>query len=303
MVIQVKDILNCCTLCPRECKVNRNKGEIGLCGMDSKIKVARIAPHYFEEPPISGDKGSGAIFFSGCNLKCIFCQNYNISTNNFGKEISINSLATKMVKLQKDGVHNINLVTPTHFIPQIKDSIKQAKKMGLSIPIVYNTSSYEKKESLKMLDGLIDIYLPDLKYYDDILAIRYSKAPNYFNIAIDAIEEMYRQVGPVQFDSNGIMKKGIIVRHLLLPGHIEDSKKILEYLHLIYGDNIFISIMNQYTPLDQVKNIEELNRCVTEDEYNELIDYAVELGINNAFVQDGETQKESFIPDFDLTGI
>lgn len=303
MVIQVKDILNCCTLCPRKCKVNRNKGEIGLCGMDSKIKVARIAPHYFEEPPISGDKGSGAIFFSGCNLKCIFCQNYNISTNNFGKEIGINSLATKMVKLQKDGVHNINLVTPTHFIPQIKDSIKQAKKMGLSIPIVYNTSSYEKKESLKMLDGLIDIYLPDLKYYDDILAIRYSKAPNYFNIAIDAIEEMYRQVGPVQFDSNGIMKKGIIVRHLLLPGHIEDSKKILEYLHLIYGDNIFISIMNQYTPLDQVKNIEELNRCVTEDEYNELIDYAVELGINNAFVQDGETQKESFIPDFDLTGI
>jgi len=303
MVIQVKDILNCCTLCPRECKVNRNKGEIGLCGMDSKIKVARIAPHYFEEPPISGDKGSGAIFFSGCNLKCIFCQNYNISTNNFGKEISINSLATKMVKLQKDGVHNINLVTPTHFIPQIKDSIKQAKKMGLSIPIVYNTSSYEKKESLKMLDGLIDIYLPDLKYYDDILAIRYSKAPNYFNIAIDAIEEMYRQVGPVQLDSNGIMKKGIIVRHLLLPGHIEDSKKILEYLHLIYGDNIFISIMNQYTPLEQVKNIEELNRCVTEDEYNKLIDYAVELGINNAFVQDGETQKESFIPDFDLTGI
>lgn len=299
----MKNVLNCCTLCPRECKVNRNKGEIGLCGMDYKIKVARIAPHYFEEPPISGDKGSGAIFFSGCNLKCIFCQNYNISTNNFGKEISVNSLASKMVKLQKDGVHNINLVTPTHFIPQIKDSIKQAKKMGLSIPIVYNTSSYEKKESLKMLDGLIDIYLPDLKYYDDMLAIRYSKAPNYFNTAIDAIEEMYRQVGPVQLDSNGIMKKGIIVRHLLLPGHIEDSKKILEYLHLIYGDNIFISIMNQYTPLEQVKNIEELNRTVTEDEYNELIDYAVELGINNAFVQDGETQKESFIPEFDLTGI
>ena len=299
----MKNVLNCCTLCPRECKVNRNKGEIGLCGMDYKIKVARIAPHYFEEPPISGDKGSGAIFFSGCNLKCIFCQNYNISTNNFGKEISVNSLASKMVKLQKDGVHNINLVTPTHFIPQIKDSIKQAKKMGLSIPIVYNTSSYEKKESLKMLDGLIDIYLPDLKYYDDMLAIRYSKAPNYFNTAIDAIEEMYRQVGPVQLDSNGIMKKGIIVRHLLLPGHIEDSKKILEYLHLIYGDNIFISIMNQYTPLEQVKNIEELNRTVTENEYNELIDYAIQLGINNAFVQDGETQKESFIPEFDLTGI
>ena len=299
----MKNILSCCTLCPRECKVNRLKGETGLCMMTDKIKVARIAPHYFEEPPISGDKGSGAIFFSGCNLKCIFCQNYNISTNNFGKEISENKLASKMINLQKEGVHNINLVTPTHFIPQIKNSIKQAKKMGLSIPIVYNTSSYEKVDSLKMLDGLIDIYLPDLKYHDDMLAMRYSKAPNYFNIAIDAIEEMYRQVGPVVLDENGIMKKGIIVRHLLLPGHIDDSKKILEYLHLIYGNNIFISIMNQYTPLEQVKNIDELNKTVTEDEYNELIEYAISIGIDNAFVQDGETQKESFIPEFDLTGI
>ena len=299
----MKNILSCCMLCPRECKVNRLKGEVGLCGMTSDIVVARIAPHYYEEPPISGTNGSGAIFFSGCNLKCIFCQNYNISTNNFGKKISINSLATKMIKLQKDGVHNINLVTPTHFIPQIRDSIKQAKKMGLNIPIVYNTGSYEKVNSLKMLDGLIDIYLPDLKYNDDMLAIRYSKAPNYFNTAIDAIEEMYRQVGPVQFDSNGLMTKGVIVRHLLLPGHIDDSKKILEYLHLIYGDNILISIMNQYTPLDNVKNIDELNKTVTEDEYNELIDYAVSIGINNAFVQEGGTQEESFIPDFDLTGI
>ena len=299
----MKNILSSCTLCPRECKVNRLKNEIGLCGMSSKIKVARIAPHFYEEPPISGTNGSGAIFFSGCNLKCIFCQNYNISTNNFGKEISINELSNKMLEFEKKGMHNINLVTPTHFIPQIKEAIIKAKKQGLSIPIVYNTSSYEKKESLKLLDGLVDIYLPDLKYFDDLLAMKYSKAPNYFNIAIDAIEEMYRQTGPIVLDENGIMKKGVIVRHLVLPNQIEDSKKILEYLHLIYGNNIFISIMNQYTPLKQVKHIDELNKTVTEDEYNDLIDYAYSIGIENAFVQDGKTCDESFIPEFDLTGL
>lgn len=295
--------MNFCTICPRECKVNRNNHEIGLCGMDSNIKVARIAPHFFEEPPISGSNGSGAIFFAGCNLKCIFCQNYNISTNNFGKEISPSELANKMLELQEQKVHNINLVTPTHFIPQIATAIKMAKKKGLKIPIVYNTSSYEKVESLRLLDGLIDIYLPDLKYYDDLYAIRYSKAPNYFNIAIDAIGEMYRQTGPIVIDDNGIMQKGIIVRHLMLPDKIEDSKKILEYLHLIYEDNIFISIMNQYTPLKQVENIDELNKTVTEKEYNELINYACNLGIKNAFIQDGKTCDDSFIPDFDLTGV
>lgn len=295
--------MNCCTICPRECKVNRNNYEVGLCGMDSNIKVARIAPHFFEEPPISGSNGSGAIFFAGCNLKCIFCQNYNISTNNFGKKISPSDLANKMLELQEQNVHNINLVTPTHFIPQIATAIKMAKKKGLRIPIVYNTSSYEKVESLKLLEGLIDIYLPDLKYYDDLYAIRYSKAPNYFNIAIDAIEEMYRQTGPVVIDDDGIMQKGIIVRHLMLPDKIEDSKKILKYLHLIYGDNIFISIMNQYTPLKQVENIEELNKTITDREYNELINYACDLGIKNAFIQDGKTCDDSFIPDFDLTGV
>lgn len=299
----MKNVLKSCTLCPRECKVDRTIGQTGLCGMTSKIKVARIAPHYYEEPPISGENGSGAIFFSGCNLKCIFCQNYNISTNNFGTEISINKLAQKMIELQNKKVHNINLVTPTHYIPQIREAIKQAKKMGLTIPIIYNTSSYEKVESLKMLDGLIDVYLPDLKYFDDFLAIRYSKAPNYFNTAIDAIEEMYRQTGPVVLDENGLIKKGLIVRHLMLPNQIEDSKKILEYLHLIYNDNIFISIMNQYTPLEQVKNIDELNRPITKKEYDDLIDYAYDLGIHNAFVQEEETCKESFIPDFDLTGV
>lgn len=295
--------MQCCTLCPRECMVNRQKGEIGLCGMNSKIKVARIAPHYFEEPPISGKNGSGAIFFSGCNLKCIFCQNYNISTKNFGVEISIQDLAFKMLSLQEQGVHNINLVTPTHFIDQIAEALRLAKKKGLKIPIVYNTSSYEKVESLKLLDGLIDIYLPDLKYFDDLYAMKYSKAPNYFNIAIDAIEEMYRQTGTVEFGKDGMLKKGLIVRHLVLPSRTDDSKNIIKYLYNTYGNNIFISIMNQYTPLRQVKHIDELDKTVTEHEYQDLIDYACDLGVSNAFIQEGGTQQESFIPEFDLTGV
>lgn len=297
------NIMKHCTLCPRECKVDRTKNEVGLCGVSNKIKVARIAPHYYEEPPISGKNGSGAIFFSGCNLKCIFCQNYDISKYNFGKTITITKLAEKMIELQNMKVHNINLVTPTHYIPQIRKAIIKAKKMGLNIPIVYNTSSYESVESLKLLDGLIDVYLPDLKYYDDILAIKYSKAPNYFNIAIDAIEEMYRQTGSIEFDKNGMIKKGVIVRHLLLPGQIEDSKKIIKYLNFIYNNNIFISIMNQYTPLENVKNIPELDKTVTDEEYNQLINYACDLGIKNAFIQEGKTCEESFIPKFDLTGI
>ncbi len=295
--------MKCCTLCPRECKVDRTNNEIGLCGVSNKVKVARIAPHYYEEPPISGKNGSGAIFFSGCNLKCIYCQNYDISKLNFGKEITITKLAEKMIELQNMNVHNINLVTPTHYIPQIRKAIIKAKKMGLNIPIVYNTSSYEKVDSLKMLDGLIDVYLPDLKYFDDILAIKYSKAPNYFNIAIDAIEEMYNQTGPIKFDKNGMIKKGVIVRHLMLPEQIEDSKKILKYLNNIYHNNIFISIMNQYTPLEPVKNIEKLNKTITDKEYNELINYACCLDIKNAFIQEGKTCEESFIPKFDLTGI
>ena len=292
-----------CQICPRECKVNRNIGEKGLCGMSSKVKVARISLHYFEEPPISGTNGSGTIFFSGCNMKCIFCQNYNISTNNFGKEISIEELANKMIELQEKKAHNINLVTPTHYTPQIIEAIKIAKKKGLTIPIIYNSSGYEKVETLKKLNGLIDIYLPDLKYYDEIIAIKYSKAPNYFEFATNAIKEMYNQVGKVKFDKSGILKKGVIVRHLMLPENLNDSKTILNYLYKTYHNNIFISIMNQYTPLEQVKNIESLNHKVKESDYNKLINYACDLGITNAFMQVGDTAKDSFIPDFDLTGI
>lgn len=295
--------LNKCMLCPRECKINRNNMEVGLCGETNKIRVARISLHHYEEPPISGTKGSGTIFFSGCNMKCIFCQNYEISTKNFGEVITVTNLANKMLELQQKGAHNINLVTPTHFSILIIKALKQAKQKGLKIPIIYNTSGYEKIETLKLFDGLIDIYMPDLKYFDDFLAMRYSKAPNYFEITTNALNEMYKQVGRPKFDKKGIMQKGIIVRHLLLPGQINDSKEIIKYLYEVYKDNIFISIMNQYTPTKQVKNINELNKKVSKKEYNDLIDYACKLNITNAFIQDDETAKESFIPKFDLTGV
>ena len=290
-----------CNLCPRNCNINRDK-YIGLCGVKNDLLVARIAPHYFEEPVISGSNGSGTIFFSGCNLKCVFCQNIKISKENYGKTITVEKLANKMIELQEKGVNNINLVTPTHYIEKIKETIILAKEKGLTIPIVYNTSGYEKVESLKLLEGLIDIYLPDFKYYSDILAMKYSKAPHYSDIIKDALKEMYRQVGKPKI-TNGIMKKGIIVRHLILPEEINDSKKIINYLYKTYKDNIYISIMNQYTPLEQVKNIKELNHRVKNKDYDNLINYAYDLGIRKCFIQVGETAKESFIPEFDLTGI
>ena len=295
--------LDSCSLCPRLCGANRNNNEVGLCGFDNKLFVAKSMLHMWEEPPISGTRGSGAIFFSGCNLKCIYCQNYKISSLNFGKEITVENLAKIMLDLEKKGAHNINLVTPTHYILHIRNAIKLAKKKGLKIPIVYNSSGYESVNSLKMLDGLIDIYLPDLKYFDDINAMKYSKAFNYFNTAIDALDEMYKQVGKVKFDKDGIMKSGMIVRHLILPGLSDDSKNILRYLHGTFGDNIYISIMNQYTPLEQVKNIDLLNRQVTKKEYDDILNFAIYLGINNCFIQDGSASCKDFIPDFNLEGV
>lgn len=289
--------LDCCTLCPRLCKVNRNKGELGFCKASNKIKIARYSLHFWEEPCISGENGSGTIFFSNCNLKCIYCQNYDISTKNCGKEISIERFANICITLQNMGALNINLVTPTHFIPLIRDGLLLAKKEGLSIPIVYNTSSYENVDSLKMLDGLIDIYLPDLKYFDNNLSNKMSLANNYFDVAKDAIDEMVRQVGKPIFKDN-IMVKGVIVRHLLLPNHVDDSKRVISYLYGRYKDDIYISIMNQYTPIKKFNDYLELNNKVSEDEYDSLINFACDLGITNAFIQEGETQKESFIPDF-----
>ena len=290
-----------CNLCPRKCNRERNATEgYGFCGLKNRIKVARIAPHMWEEPPISGKKGSGAVFFSGCTLRCIYCQNYEISEQCAGTYITVEKLAEEFKRLENEGVHNINLVSPTPYVQLIKKTLDIYKP---SIPIVYNSSGYESADTIKSLKGYIDIYLPDFKYSDDALALSYSNAKNYVKTAEEAISEMINQTGYNVTDDNGIMKKGVIVRHLMLPEQIEDSKKIIKYLYDTYHDNIFISIMNQYTPLKQVENIKELNHKVSDEDYDNLINYACDLGIKNAFIQEGGTQSESFIPDFDLTGV
>jgi len=290
-----------CMLCPRNCKVNRYL-EKGFCGMDNNIHVALAKPFFYEEPPISGTNGSGAIFFSGCNLKCCFCQNMEISSFNKGMKVSITRLAEIMLELQKKNVHNINLVTPTIFIPSIAKAIKKARIMGLSIPIIYNSSGYENVEALKLLDGLIDVYLPDFKYFDNEYAIKYSKAPNYKENAMKAIEEMVRQVGKCRFDDNGMITKGVIVRHLMLPGLTNDTKDILKYLYDTYNDDIFISIMNQYTPNKYVK-FDELKKTINKKDYDDIVLYALDLGINNAFCQVDGTISESFVPSFNYEGV
>lgn len=293
-----------CTLCPRNCHVNRLADERGFCGQTASITAARAALHFWEEPCISGESGSGAVFFSGCNLKCVFCQNHEIAIGEIGKEIPISRLAEIYLELQEKGANNINLVTGTHFIPQIVLSLQEAKRNGLHIPIVYNTSSYESVDSLQLLDGLVDIYLPDMKYLSSELSLSYSHAADYFAIASKAIAEMVRQVGKPSFEeTTGMMKRGVIVRHLLLPGQAADSKRILRYLHSTYGNDIYISIMNQYTPLPHVKEIPELNRSVTKEEYKKVLDFAEKIGIENGFMQVGETATESFIPCFDYEGI
>ena len=299
----MEDILKKCTLCPRECGINRYE-KPGFCLADDKIRVARADLHMWEEPPISGEKGSGTVFFSGCNLRCVFCQNYDISRENFGKEISVERLAEIFIELQEKGANNINLVTPTHFIDDIVKALNLSRKMGLKLPIVYNTSSYEKVESLKKLDGLVDIYLPDFKYMDSALSARYSNAENYSEVAKKAIAEMVRQVGVPQFDEKtDLMTKGVIVRHLVLPGQTADSKKIIKYLYDTYGDDIFISIMRQYTPFGKLEDYPEINRKITDEEYDEVVDFAVDIGVENGFLQDEEAASESFIPKFNLKGV
>lgn len=295
-----------CILCPRSCKIDREHGEKGICGQTNQLKVARAALHYWEEPCISGTAGSGTVFFSGCSLHCVFCQNESIANGSVGKLISEERLAEIFLELQEQKAANINLVTASHYIPQVKNALYRAKKQGLSIPIVYNTSSYETVEALKSLEGLIDIYLPDFKYMDTALAKKYSHAEDYPQTAKTAIAEMVRQTGNPCFDEKGeegLLKRGTIVRHLTIPECLEDSKKILKYLYETYGNQIYISIMNQFTPLENVKNYPELNRKITEEEYEELIDYAIEIGIEQGFIQEGETAEESFIPNFDCIGV
>ena len=291
-----------CNLCPRNCLVDRTK-TLGYCKATDKVKVARSALHYFEEPSISGTNGSGTIFFSNCNLKCCYCQNKEISTDGFGKEITIERLSEMMLELEEKHANNINLVTPTHYVPSIIEAIKLARSKGLSIPIVYNTSGYESVETLKLLEGYIDIYLTDFKYFDNKLGKDLSKCSNYFEVASKALEEMYRQTGKNKFNKDGLMTKGIIVRCLVLPTKSDDTKKIINYLYKKYQDNIYLSIMNQYTPVNFIKDYPYLNKTISEDEYNDVIDYAIDLGIKNAYMQEGGTCSESFIPAFDLEGV
>lgn len=301
---QLTTYMSDCTLCPRNCHVNRSAGETGFCGQTSEITAARAALHYWEEPCISGTCGSGAVFFSGCNLQCVFCQNHNIALGKDGRIVSLERLSEIFIELQERGAANINLVTGSHFIPQIAQALELAKSAGLSIPVVYNTGSYEKVSSLKLLDGLVDIYLPDLKYQSAALSSAYSHAADYFTVAVDAIAEMFRQVGTPVFDNQtGLMKRGIIVRHLLLPGQSADSKHILRYLHETYGNDVYVSIMNQYTPLPHVASLPELNRTITDAEYEKILAFADRIGIENGFMQEGGTAQESFIPEFNGEGL
>ena len=291
-------------MCPRHCMVMRDNGEKGFCQETDHLRVARAALHMWEEPCISGEEGSGTVFFTGCNLRCVYCQNYDLSRSVAGKEITISRLAEIFLELQQKGANNINLVTPTHFVPQIALALERAKAQGLHIPVVYNTGSYERTETLKRMEGLVDIYLPDMKYMSSRLGERYSHAPDYFDTAARAIEEMVRQTGnPVFDESSGLMKKGVIVRHLVLPGCTADSKKVLSYLYHTYGDRIYISIMNQYTPVCDLSAFPELKRRITAREYERIVDYALDMGVENGFIQEGETAEESFIPEFDGEGL
>ncbi len=294
-----------CNKCPRKCNKERREDDTasyGYCQVSVRPKVTRAALHFWEEPCISGEEGSGTVFFSGCNLRCVYCQNRKIAAGTRGKEISVERLAEIFLELQDKGANNINLVTPSHYYAQIKEALLLVKEK-LHIPVISNTSSYESVEVLKEMAGLIDIYLADYKYTDSSLAAKYSHAEDYPQVAAAALLEMFRQVGEPEFDERGMMKKGMIVRHLLLPGCGEDSKAVLKFLYETFGDSIFVSIMNQYTPLSHVEQYPELNRRVTPEEYDEIVDYAIELGIENGFVQEGETAEESFIPAFDGEGV
>ena len=293
-----------CILCPRGCGVNRNNGQLGRCKMGAGLVVARAALHYWEETCISGENGSGAVFFSGCNMGCIFCQNSQISGGSHGKEITEERLSDIFMELEEQGANNINLVTPTHYVPQIIQALDIVKGKGLKLPIVYNTSGYETVETIKMLDGYVDIYLPDYKYREVDLAKEYSGAADYPEVAGQAIDEMIRQIGNSRFDeTSGLMKRGVIVRHLVLPGHVQNSKEVLEYLYHKYGNEIYYSIMSQYTPMPHMAEHPLLRRRVTKREYDRVVDFALTLGIENGFIQDGEVAEDSFIPAFDGSGV
>ena len=292
-----------CLLCPRKCGINRSTGQTGVCGVSSEIKVARAALHYWEEPCISGKRGSGAVFFSGCSLHCVFCQNREISDGKEGKVISKERLSDIFIELAGKGANNINLVTPGQYIPDIVWAVNDAKSRGMKLPIIYNTSGYENVTEIKLLEGIVDVYLPDFKYMDSTLSARYSRAKDYPSVAKQALSEMVRQQPDVVIDdATGLIQKGVIVRQLLLPGHVNDAKAVLKYLYDTYHDHVYISMMSQFTPI-ALKDYPEINRTVTKREYERLVNYALEIGITNAFIQEGDVAKDSFIPAFDCEGV
>lgn len=292
-----------CLLCPRKCGINRRTGQAGVCGVSSEIMVARAALHYWEEPCISGKRGSGAVFFSGCSLHCVFCQNREISDGKEGKVISKERLSDIFMELADKGANNINLVTPGQYIPDIVWAVNAAKSRGMKLPIIYNTSGYENVTELELLEGIVDVYLPDFKYMDSTLSAMYSRAKDYPSVAKQALSEMVRQQPDVVIDdATGLIQNGVIVRQLLLPGHVNDAKAVLKYLYDTYHDHVYISMMSQFTPI-ALKDYPEINRTVTRREYERLVDYALEIGITNAFIQEGDVAKDSFIPAFDCEGV
>ena len=288
-----------CNVCPHKCKVNRLEGKSGRCKCNDKIKIALVSTHMYEEPCISGTNGSGTIFFSNCNLSCKFCQNYEISQLGKGHEITIEELASIMIKQQEAGVHNINLVTPTMYVYQIIEAIKIARKNGLNIPIIYNSNGYENVETIKALKGYIDVYLPDLKYYSNEIAVKYSKAPNYFEIASKAILEMINQVGEPIFDEDGMIKKGVMIRHLVLPNHIQNSKNVLKWIKENIPEEIYIDVMAQYFPTYKAKEDELINRKLTKREYKEIENYFYLLDLKNGYIQELGEHEEEYVPKWD----
>ncbi len=299
-----KNWMEPCRLCPRNCGSRRLSGNRGRCGVSALLKVSRAALHMWEEPCISGEGGSGAVFFSGCPLHCVYCQNRAISDGQAGKEISVERLGEIFLELQGKGAENINLVTPTHYVPQIREALELAKARGLELPVVFNCSGYEKPEVLEWLEGYIDVYLTDFKYIESRTAEKYSFAPDYPERAKAALEEMIRQCPRPLFSEKGILKKGVIVRHLLLPGRTAEARAVVDYVYRRYGNQVYISLMNQYTPFPELKETyPELCRKVTRREYDSLVDYALNLGVEQGFIQEGETAGESFIPAFDYEGV
>ena len=288
-----------CSICPRNCGADRSVNA-GICGAGDKIKIARAAPHYWEEPCLSGENGSGTVFFSGCNLGCVFCQNYDVSHRVYGAEVSDIQLMRTFDKLIEKGVHNINLVTPSHYVPQLAKVLREYKS---PVPIIYNSSGYEKSETLRMLEGLIDIYLPDIKYFDSAPALKYSGASDYFDYASSAVLEMYRQVGDIVLDENGIAKKGIIIRHLVLPGNISQGVKVFEWVRDNLGAETYISVMRQYTPFGKATEMPPVNRRLSSREYAIVKQKILAMGFENCYFQSSESAKESFIPNFNLEGV